>query len=320
MTKEFSRSLGGVLEMKITVAIPCYNESITIAKVIRDFKHELPEARIIVLDNLSTDRSGELAKNAGAEVFPVCVQGKGNVVRTLFRDFDSDVYILVDGDDTYPATVVHSLLKPICTHKADMVVGDRLSNGTYANENKRRFHNFGNALVCKLVNFSFHSNLHDIMSGYRAFSSRFARCVPVLSSGFEVETEMTISCLDRRLPIIEIPIDYRDRPAGSFSKLNTIQDGCRVLRTIMRILRDFRPLFFFGVLSAGAFLLSILSGLPVVLEFLRTGWVSHVPLAILATGLMIVSGLLLTCALILNTLVMHERQRNEMEILHYRRY
>ena len=305
--------------MRITVAVPCYNEALTIAKVVQDFKRELPESKIVVLDNCSSDGSGELARAAGAEVFPVREQGKGNVVRTLFRNFNSDVYVLVDGDDTYPAEAVHELMKPIVCHEADMTVGDRLSNGTYSNENKRLFHNFGNVLVCRLVNLCFNNNLSDIMSGYRAFSPRFVRSVPILSSGFEVETEMTINCLDRRLPIIEIPVEYRDRPAGSFSKLNTIKDGVRVLKTIVRILRDYRPLMFFGFLSLVAFLLGIASGVPVVYEFLLTGWVSHVPLAILATGLMVVSGLLLTCALILNTLVTHERQRNETMILHDRR-
>lgn len=297
------------------MAIPCYNEATTIAKVVTDFKRELPDSRIIVLNNRSTDNSADLASAAGAEVFFVGQQGKGNVVRELFRNFNSDICVLVDGDDTYPAESVRAMLKPVLQGQADMVVGDRLSNGTYEKENKRNFHGLGNALVRWLVNSCFKSQLNDIMSGYRAFSPRFMRNIPILSNGFEVETEMTINCLSSHLNIIEIPIQYRDRPAGSFSKLNTFRDGYRVLKMFFRILKDSRPLLFFGALGGILLIIGLGIGLLVIWEFLQTGWISHVPLAILATGTVIVSGLLLTCALILDTLVMHERQRCEILIL-----
>jgi len=299
----------------IVVAIPCFNEVMTIAKVISDFKRELPEARIIVLDNNSSDNSAGLARRNGAEVFCVREQGKGSVVRYLFREIEANFFVLVDGDDTYPAEAVHDMLLPIIRHEADMVVGDRLSNGTYKEENKRGFHNLGNNLVRWLVNICFNSTLSDIMSGYRVFSKRFVLNVPILSNGFEVETEMTISCLDRKLAIKEIPIKYRDRPVGSYSKLNTFSDGFRVIKTIVAILRDYRPFLFFGILALMALLMGMLCGVPVIAEFAKIRYVSHVPLAILSTGLVIVAGLLLSCGLVLNTLVMHEHQRNELLVI-----
>lgn len=303
--------------MKTIVAIPCYNEENTIAKVVQDFRRELPEAEIFVMNNRSTDASAKLAADAGAKVMPVMRQGKGAVVREIFRKLDADIYVMVDGDDTYPAEAVKTLIEPVFSGNTDMVVGDRLSSGGYASENKRNFHNFGNHLVRKLVNYCFGSKLNDIMTGYRVFSKTFAKNVPILSDGFEVETEMTIRCLDRKLNITEIPVDYRDRPIGSFSKLNTFRDGFRVIKTIFTILKDYRPFFFFGVIALISFLLGIVTGIPVIAEFLRTRYVSHVPLSILATGLMLISGLSLTTAFILDTLVAHERQRNEVELLNY---
>ena len=301
--------------LKTVVVIPCYNEEQTIGVVVKDFKRELPESEIYVMNNRSTDRSSEIAEEAGAIVMQVRRQGKGAVVREMFRKIDADIYVMIDGDDTYPAEAVHELIKPVADGTAEMVVGDRLSKGQYAAQNKRSFHNFGNHLVKKLVNFCFKSSLKDIMSGYRIFSKLFAKNVPILSDGFEVETEMTIRCLDRKIEIVEIPVNYRDRPAGSFSKLNTIRDGFRVLRTIFIILKDYRPLFFFGCISSILFVLGLITGLPVLLEFLRTRYITHVPLSILATGFMLTSGLSVTCGFILDTLVAHERQRNEIDLL-----
>ena len=301
--------------LKTAVIIPCYNEEQTIGKVVKDFKRELPGSEIYVMNNRSTDRSAELAEAAGARVMPVRRQGKGSVVREIFRKIDADIYVMVDGDDTYPAEAVMELIKPVADGAAEMVVGDRLSKGCYAAQNKRNFHNFGNNLVKKLVNLCFKSNLKDIMSGYRVFSKLFTKNVPILSDGFEVETEITIRCLDRKLEIVEIPVEYRDRPAGSFSKLNTVKDGFRVLKTIFIILKDYRPLFFFGGISLFLFIGGLLTGMPVLLEFVRTRYITQVPLSILATGLMLTSGLSITCGFILDTLVAHERQRNEIDLL-----
>jgi glycosyltransferase involved in cell wall biosynthesis len=300
----------------IVVLIPCFNEERTIVKVITDFRHELPEAQIIVLDNNSTDDSAQLAKQAGAAVMRVHKQGKGAVVRHAFREIKADVYVMVDGDDTYPAKSAHDLIAPILNGTNDMVIGDRgVSDGDYVKKNKRTFHNFGNALVCRLVNFCFNSCIKDVMTGYRTLSRRFVKNVPILSDGFEVETEMTIRCLDRRLNITTVPISYQDRPAGSVSKLNTFKDGGSVLKTIFIILKDYKPLLFFGSLSVTSFVFSLLAGFPVIAEFVKTGYVLHVPLAILATGLAVMSVMFMSCALILDTLVSHERQQNELQIV-----
>jgi glycosyltransferase involved in cell wall biosynthesis len=300
--------------MKITVAIPCYNEAATIAKVVADFRRELPEAEIIVLDNNSTDGTGEIARAAGASVVRVRRQGKGAVVRHIFRTMESDVCLMADGDDTYPAESARELIFTVASGEADMAVGDRLSGGVYAGCNKRPFHNFGNALVRALVNRCFGSRLNDIMSGYRAFNRRFAQNVPILSDGFEVETEMTVRCLDRNLVVAEIPVAYRDRPAGSVSKLRTFRDGWRVLRTFFGILKNYRPLFFFGSLAAAAFAAGLASGFPVLAEFAATRYITHVPLAVLATGFMMTSMITLACALILDAIASAERSRNESAI------
>jgi len=304
--------------MRIVVGIPCYNEEMTIAKVISDFREALPEAEVIVMDNCSTDRSATYARRAGATVLSVLRKGKGNVVREMFRRIDADVYVMVDGDDTYPAEAVRDLLRPVLSGEADMVVGDRLSGGRYAAENKRSFHTFGNDLVRRLVNAAFGSSLKDIMSGYRAFSRRFTQVVPILSDGFEVETEMTISALDRKLPLVEIPVAYRDRPAGSYSKLHTFRDGFRVLKTIFTVVKDYRPLFFFGVLSLVSFFVGVASGFPVIVEFLRTRYITLVPSAILATGCMLLAATLLSCGLILDSVSKYHRERNEMDVVRNR--
>ncbi len=298
--------------MKIAVLIPCYNEEITIKKVINDFQRELPEAKIYVYDNNSTDNTYLIAKSEGAIVIKEYNQGKGNVVRSQFRDIDADVYVMIDGDDTYPSEHIKDLIKPIISGEADMVVGDRHSNGRYESENKRPLHNFGNQLVKNLINRLFNSNLKDIMSGYRVFNKKFVKNFPVLSSGFSIETEMTLFALDKKFLIKEIPINYRDRPEGSFSKLNTFSDGMRVLKTILWVFKDYKPLSFFSLFSLLFFILGLLVGLPVIFEFMETGLVSKVPSAILSSGLMIISITSLFSGFILDTIVKHHKESYEI--------
>ena len=233
---------------KIAVLIPCYNEKLTITKVVKDFKKELPHASIYVYNNNSTDESAQLAKKAGAIVVNEYAQGKGNVVRSMFNDIDADVYVMVDADDTYPADEVHNLIQPVLESKADMVIGDRLSS-TYFEENKRPFHNVGNSLVRGLINFLFKSDIKDVMTGYRAFSKCFVKTMPVMSNGFQIETEMTVFSLVHNMKICQVPIQYRDRPQGSYSKLNTTSDGFKVLLTLFNLFKDNRPFLFFGCLS-----------------------------------------------------------------------
>ena len=220
--------------MEIAVLVPCYNEELTVEKVIRDFNEYLPEAKVYVYDNNSTDKTYEMAVKAGAIVKKERRQGKGNVVRSMFRDIDADVYIMMDGDDTYPVEEIRKLIEPVVNGEADMVIGDRLSNGTYAAENKRGFHNFGNNLVRNLINRLFNGNINDIMTGYRVFNRTFVKTMPVMSEGFQIETELSIFSLVNRFKIVEIPITYRDRPEGSVSKLNTFKDGFRVLMTLFK--------------------------------------------------------------------------------------
>lgn len=233
------------MNKKIAVLIPCYNEELTVSKTVRDFKKELPDADIYVYDNNCTDNTATLALEAGAIVRKEPHQGKGNVVRSMFRDIDADAYVLVDGDDTYPAEEVHALLKPVLEESADMVIGDRLSNGTYYSENKRKFHDFGNNLVRDLINRLFHGHIKDIMTGYRVFSRRFVKCITIQSEGFQIETEMSIYALTTHMNLVEIPITYRDRPEGSFSKLNTYKDGMKVLILLFDLYKNYRPLYFF---------------------------------------------------------------------------
>ena len=303
-------------EPAVIVLIPCYNEEVTIARVVADFKRELPEAQIVVLDNNSTDNSAQLAGQAGANVVPVPIQGKGAVIRQIFREIDADVYLLADGDGACPAACAHDLISQVL-EGFDMAMGDRLSEGSYARENKRRFHGFGNKLVCMLINKCFNSNIRDAMCGYRAFSKRFAKNVPILSDGFQVETEMTIRCIDRKLPYVTVPIEFQDRPAGSVSKLRTFRDGFRVLATIFTILKNYRPLFFFGMLSMIFFLAGLFFGIPVLREFFIYRQVTLASSAILATGLVLISAIFLICALILDTIASYERQRNELSILQF---
>jgi len=257
---------------KIAVLIPCYNETQTIQAVIDDFKQELPEGTIYVYDNNSTDDTYEIAKAAGVKVKRESRQGKGNVVRTMFREIEAECYLLVDGDDTYPAKDARHLCREVLENGADMVIGDRLSS-TYFSENKRPFHNSGNVVVRNLINYFFNGNIKDILTGYRALSPLFAKSMPVLSKGFEIETEMNIHALDKNFVIKNIEVDYRDRPEGSDSKLNTISDGLRVIKTIFQLFKDYRPLVFFSVLATILAGLSIILGSPVFLAYLRTGLV-----------------------------------------------
>ncbi|SDK14422.1 glycosyltransferase family 2 protein [Sediminibacillus albus] len=300
--------------MKIAILIPCYNEEQTIGAVIDDFCHELPEATIYVYDNNSEDDTYEVAKQHGAVVKREARQGKGNVVRSMFRDIDADCYIMVDGDHTYPAEMVHDLIAPIMRREASMVIGDRLSNGTYGNENKRRFHSIGNYLVKSTINFLYKSQLEDIMTGYRAFDKLFVKSMPVMSPGFEIETEMTVHALDKRLPIKEVPIAYRDRPEGSESKLSTLSDGCKVMYKIFTLFKEYRPMIFFTVWSAFLLLVGLAAGLPVIFEYFATGFITKIPSAILAVGLVILSMLCFASGLILDTVASTHKKQYELEL------
>ncbi len=287
---------------KIAVLVPCYNEELTVTKVVEDFKRELPDADVYVYDNNSKDKTVELAIKAGAIVGKETRQGKGNVVRTMFKDIDADVYVVVDGDDTYPADEVHKMIAPILENRVDMVIGDRLSNGTYTQENKRGFHNFGNNLVKGLINKLFKSDIKDIMTGYRVFSRRMVKNMPIMSSGFQIETEMTIFSLVHRMKIEEVAIIYRDRPEGSESKLNTIQDGIKVLLTLFNLFKNYRPMLFFSLISFIFVLVGIVIGTPVIVEFALTEYVSKVPSAILASGLVIIGFVVFLIGIILDSI------------------
>ena len=302
---------------KIAVLIPCYNEELTIEKVIKDFRRELPDSDIYVYNNNSKDKTEEIARKNGAIVINEYKQGKGNVVRSQFRDIEADIYVMVDGDDTYPAEFVHKLIEPIRNGQADMTIGDRLSNGTYQKENKRPFHEFGNNLVKKAINILFDTDLRDIMTGYRVFNKRFVKNMPVLSPKFEIETEMSLYALDKKYIIKEIPIDYRDRPEGSSSKLNTVSDGIKVVKTIARMFKDYRPFKFFGIIAIIFFILGLLVGLPVLIEFCKTAYITKIPSAILATGFMSLAAISLQCAIILDTITRQHREDYELNILRY---
>ncbi len=286
------------MKEKIAILIPCYNEELTVEKVVSDFKKELPEASIFVYDNNSKDRTAELAKKAGAIVVREFNQGKGNVVRSMFRDVDADIYVMTDGDDTYPAEEVHQLIDAV-KEGYDMVIGDRLSS-TYYEENKRPFHNFGNDLVRWLINRIFHSEIKDVMTGYRAFSKKFVKTVAIMSEGFQVETELTITALAYRYNVKSIPVTYRDRPEGSSSKLNTIRDGFKVLLTLFDMAKDFKPLLFFTLVSLMFVLFSLATGIPVLTEFVKTHYITKVPSAILASSLAVIAMLLVGLGLILD--------------------
>ncbi len=298
---------------KIAVLIPCYNESATIEKVVLDWKKELPEAVIYVYDNNSTDGSDKLAKKAGAVVRYEYQQGKGNVVRRMFRDIDAECYIMIDGDDTYPAEAGKSMAQEVLEHHADMVVGDRLSS-TYFTENKRRFHNFGNSLVRTCINRLFYSEIQDIMTGYRAFSYQFVKTFPVLSRGFEIETEMSIHAVDKNMYIKNQVVDYRDRPDGSESKLNTIPDGIRVLKTIFTLYKDYKPLQFFGWIAGFLFLLAFIFFVPIMTQYVKTGLVPQFPTLIVCGFCVIASLLSLFSGMILQTIIQKNKQEFEFRL------
>lgn len=299
---------------KIAVLIPCYNESKTIKKVVKDYKEVLPEADIYVYDNNSSDKTDEIAKKAGAIVKYEYKQGKGNVIRTMFKDIDADCYLMIDGDDTYPKENAREMCELILEKKADMVIGDRLSS-TYFTENKRPFHNFGNVLVRSLINNLFNSNVRDIMTGYRAFSYEFVKTFPVLSKGFEIETEMTIHALDKNFNLKEIAVDYRDRPAGSESKLNTFSDGFKVLKTIGRLFKEYKPTIFFGTIGTIFLILSLIFGIPVFVEYFQTGLVPRFPTLIFAGLLLTISLLMYICGIILEVVVKKHRQLFELVLI-----
>ena len=298
----------------VAVLIPCYNEAVTIGKVVDDFHRVLPDATVYVYDNNSSDGTGEIARDHGAVVRAERRQGKGNVVRQMMRDIDADYYLMVDGDDTYPAEAAPALLAPLMADEADMVVGDRLSNGTYGEENDRAFHGFGNDLVRVLIKWIYGFEFSDVMTGYRAYNAVFAKTMPVLSPGFEIETELSIHAVDKRWRIAEVPIDYRDRPEGSESKLDTFSDGCKVLLMILSLFKDYRPLALFSWVSLLFCVLGLVAGVPVIAEFLATGLVPKLPSALLAVALVFIGILSFTCGLILDTVVKGTRKQYELQV------
>lgn len=306
------------MSLKTAILIPCYNEALTIEKVVKDFQRELPNADIYVYDNNSSDDTFIIAQKAGAIVRKEPRQGKGNVIRQMFLEIEADYYLMVDGDDTYPAEFCHDLLKPLQENLADMTIGDRLSNGTYTEENKRAFHDFGNNLVKNSINRLYKSNIQDVMTGYRGFSRAFVKSFPVMSSGFQIETEFTIHALDKRFRLVEVPIQYRDRPEGSESKLNTFSDGFKVIMTIVKMFKDYKPFMFFMLGFLLFFVLGLLVGLPVVIEFVRTGMIDKMPSAVLASSLMVLAVLSFVTGMILDTVVSNAKKEYELNL--YRVY
>lgn len=300
----------------VAVLIPCYNEAITIAKVIEDYKKALPGSTVYVYDNNSSDGTAEIAKKHGAVVKHEPRQGKGNVCRQMFRDIEADCYLMVDGDDTYDETKAEEMCLPILNGEADMTVGDRLSNGTYAEENKRAFHGFGNNLVRMMIKWIYGYAFEDVMTGYRGMSRAFVKTFPVLSEGFEIETELSIHAVDRKWRIKDVPIVYRDRPEGSESKLNTITDGIKVIRMIGVLFKDYKPLKFFSVVAFLMLAIGLVLGLPVVNEFAATGLVERLPTAILAVAFVFLSALSLTTGFVLDSIAKTERKQWEINVYH----
>lgn len=301
------------MKKSIAVLIPCYNESATIAKVVADYKAVLPDAEVYVYDNNSTDGTDEIARSAGATVRYERRQGKGNVIRSMFRDIEADCYLMIDGDDTYPAEDATEMVRQVLEDGYDMVIGDRLSS-TYFTENKRPFHNSGNVLVRKLVNSFFGGNVTDIMTGYRAFSRLFVKSFPVLSKGFEIETEMTIHALDKNFALTSVPVGYRDRPEGSVSKLNTFSDGFKVLGTIGKLFKDYKPLPFFTIVSAILMGIALLLLIPVLVEYYQTGLVPKLPTFVAACFMALFSLQTFICGLILDTEGKKSRQNFELQL------
>ena len=299
----------------VAILIPCYNEALTIGKVVDDFKATMPKASIYVYDNNSSDNTGEIAREHGAIVREETRQGKGNVVRQMFRDIEADFYVMVDGDDTYPAESAFDLVKPLALGKADMTVGDRLSNGTYGKENDRAFHGFGNNLVRFLIKVIYGFSFDDVMTGYRAMTRTFVKTMPVMSEGFQIETELSIHAVDKRCRIVDVPITYRDRPEGSESKLSTFQDGAKVILAITSLFKENKPLAFFGWISLILLVIGLILGIPVIAEFGRTGLVQRFPTAMLSMGIIICSILSFSSGLILDNVAKNHRRIWELEVL-----
>ncbi len=299
---------------KVAVLIPCYNEAVTIAKVVDDFKRVLPDADIYVYDNNSSDETSKIAREHGAIVRFEQRQGKGNVVRQMFRDIEADYYLMVDGDDTYPAEAAPELLAPLMNDEADMTVGDRLSNGSYGEENDRAFHGFGNDLVRWLIKTIYGYAFDDVMTGYRAFNRMFVKTMPVLSEGFQIETEISIHAVDKHWRIKDVPIDYRDRPEGSYSKLSTFGDGAKVLMAITSLFKDYKPFAFFGWISILFLILGLIAGVPVIVEYFQTGLVPRIPSVILAVALVGCAALSFTAGTILDTVAKSNRKQWELDV------
>lgn len=299
---------------KIAVLIPCYNESKTVKKVVEDFRRELPEAVIYVYDNNSTDGTGDLAREAGAVVRKERRQGKGNVIRRMFREVDARVYVIVDGDDTYPAEAAPEMVRRVLEEQADMVVGDRLSS-TYYTENKRPFHNFGNSFVKNCINRFFDTNIQDIMTGYRAFSYSFVKTFPVLSRGFEIETEMSIHAADKHMQVDNVIIEYRDRPEGSVSKLNTFSDGFKVLTRILNLYKNYKPFSFFSLLSGILVALGVGFLIPVIIEYVETGLVPKFPTLIVCCFVLVAALQSFFAGLVLQSMEQKNKQDFEMQLL-----
>lgn len=298
----------------VAVLVPCYNEAVTVGKVVDDFRRELPLATVYVYDNNSSDGTADVAREHGAVVRRESRQGKGNVVRSMFREVEADYYLMVDGDDTYPAEAAAALLAPLASDEADMTVGDRLSNGSYGRENERAFHGFGNDLVRWLIKAIYGFAFEDVMTGYRAFTRVFVKTMPVLSEGFQIETEISIHAVERRWRVADVPVAYRDRPEGSVSKLSTFSDGAKVLGAIASLCKDGRPMLFFGALAVLLVALSLVAGLPVVAEYLATGLVSRLPSAVLAVGLFLCGALSLTAGAVLDTVAKSGRRQWELAV------
>jgi glycosyltransferase involved in cell wall biosynthesis len=307
----------------IAIILPAFNEELTIAQVVEDFHTCSPNAEIWVVDNCSTDSTRQKAlavfdkHNINGGILNEPRKGKGNALRCAFTKVEADIYVMCDADCTYHAKDMDKLLHPVKAGEADMVIGDRHGSGDYAKENKRAMHGFGNGLVRNLVNYLFKAKLTDILSGYRVFSRRFIKTYPVLVEGFEVETDMTLHALDKRLNIVEIPIEYTDRPLGSVSKLNTYRDGYRVLKTLSNILRHYRPLAFFGSLAIIFFVAGLIIGFPVIDQFVRTRLITRIPLAILSTGVEIIAVMLAAIGTILDSIVYNDKRMFERELMQY---
>lgn len=309
--------------MKVALIIPAYNEELTIKEVIKKFHGKYPEAYIYIVDNNSSDKTNKYSKEifnklrCKGDVIFEKRQGKGNALRKAFLEIDADIYVIVDADLTYSERDFNSLVDPVINDECDMCVGNRHAQGIYSKINKRKFHNFGNIFVKGLVNLFFNSKLNDIMSGYRAFNRKFIKNFPIISEGFEIETEMTLHALDKRFRIKEVPVSYSDRPDGSVSKLNTINDGIKVLKTIFTIFKDYKPFSFFSILSFLLFGFGLFMGLPVIIEFIKTKYITKVPSAVLASGLMIISILFFTVGCILDSIIKLHRYNYELQLLHF---